>query len=240
MKRFVVLALLLVQYHLYSQNNAFNEKPPVFPSCESATIDALQRCFDTNVYTRIFDTFKVPETVSKENYKGDVVVIFEVDTTGQFKVIYVDAMYDTLKTEVKRVFSTFPQITPATYNGSKTYKQYAISIKIPLVNQAEIAQNVTKETAINRIEQQAKAEFERVNHSLKTFEDSAFSSQLNIPFTHSDYARFDRNMNLVGTNSHTASKPFVYEDVANYYDFKVEKKQIAKRNHDLGRTKTLE
>ena len=61
--------------------------------------------------------------VSNENYKGEVVVLFEVDTTGLFKVIYVDAMYDTLKTEVKRVFSTFPKIEPATYNGRKTYKQ---------------------------------------------------------------------------------------------------------------------
>lgn len=236
MKRFVALALLLVQYSMYSQNNAFNEKPPVFPNCANVNIDVLQHCFDTNVYKHIFDTFKLPETVSKENYKGDVVVIFEVDTTGQFKVIYVDAMYDALKTEVNRVFSTLPQITPATYNGRKTYKQYSIAIKIPLVDQAESAQNATKETAINRIEHQAKTEFDSVNQSLKPFENNAFSSQLNIPFIHSDYARFDRNMNLVGTNSHTASKPFVYEDVAKYYDFKAEKDKLQKeRNTWAGR-----
>ena len=228
MKRFVVLALLLVQYHLFSQNNAFHEKPPVFPVCENVAIDALQHCFDTHVYQHIFNTFLVPENVLKEHYKGDVVVIFEVDTTGQFKVIYVEAMYESLKTEVKRVFSAFPKITPATYNGRNTYKQYTVSIKIPLVNQTEIEQNATKETAIHTIEEQAKTEFDSINKSIEAFADKAFSSQLNIPFTHSDYARFDRNMNLVGTNSHTASKPFVYNDVANYYDFKAEKNKLQK------------
>ena len=234
MKRFVVLLLLLVQYQLYSQNNMFNEKAPVFPNCENATIDALQRCFDTNVYTHIFDTFKVPETISKENYKGEVAVIFEVDTTGQFKVMYVDAMYHVLKTEVKRVFSTLPKITPATYNGRKTYKQYAVTIKIPLVNQAEAISNASKQTAIAKVEQQTITEFDSVNQSLKTFEDPSFSSQLNIPFTHSDYARFDRNMNVLGANNHTASKPFVYEDVAKYYDFKAEKSKLRKETTTWG------
>ena len=100
MKQFVVLFLLFISVSIYSQNRAYNEKPPVFPSCDSLTIDALQQCFDTQVYNHIFETFKVPEKVSKEKYKGEVIVLFEVDTTGQFKVLYVEAMYDELKTEV--------------------------------------------------------------------------------------------------------------------------------------------
>ncbi|MFI0428587.1 gliding motility protein RemB [Mariniflexile sp. HMF6888] len=228
MKQFVVLFLLFTSLTMYSQNKAYNEKPPVFPSCDSLTIDKLQTCFDTNVYNHVFDNFKVPEQVTKEHYKGDVIVLFEVDTTGQFKVLYVEAMYDELKTEVKRVFSLFPKVTPATYNGRKTYKQYTIPIRIPLVDQTAIPQDITKEKELSKLEQQAKAEFDSVNTSLKAFENKAYSSQLNIPFTHSDYARFDRNMNIVGTNSHTASKPFIYEDVSRYYDFKAEKGKLLK------------
>ncbi len=150
MKRFVVLLLLLVQYHTYSQGNTLFEKPPVFSNCDSLEISQLQKCFDQNVYAHIFNNFKVPEYVSKENYKGEVVVLFEVDTTGLFKVIYVDAMYDALKTEVKRVFSTFPKITPATYNGRKTYKQYSIPIRIPLVEQNVATQDLAKQNEISK------------------------------------------------------------------------------------------
>ena len=58
-----------------------------------------------------------------------------------------------------------------------------------------------------------------------TFE---YKSQLNIPFTHQYYARFDRQLNLIGSNSHTASKPFIYEEIAPYYDFE-------KANEDLNK-----
>ncbi|WP_445737533.1 gliding motility protein RemB [Mariniflexile sp.] len=228
MKRYMVLLLLLVQYNSYAQDHALYEKPPVFPKCDSLQITALQKCFDANVYALIYDNFKVPEHVIKENYKGEVVVIFEVDTSGVFKIIYIEAMYDALKTEVKRVFSAFPKIQPATYNGRKTYKQYTLPVRIPLVDQTEGTQNLAKQNAISKQEQQAKAEFDSVNKSLKIFDNKAYGSQLNIPFIHSDYSRFDRNMNLVGTNSHTASKPLVYEDVSKYYDFKTEKEKLQK------------
>jgi hypothetical protein len=228
MKRFVVLLLLLVQYNTYSQENVLYEKPPVFSNCDSLEILDLQKCFDKNVYSRIYDNFKIPENVTIENYKGEVVVLFEVDTTGLFKVIYIDAMYDSLKTEAKRVFGMFPKIQPATYNGRKTYKQYSIPVKIPLVNQAIVTQDLAKQNEISVQEQLAKAEYDNVNKSLKDFENKAYSSQLNIPFVHGEYSKFDRNMNLVGSNSHTASKPFVYEDVSKYYDFKVEKEKLQK------------
>ena len=228
MKQFIVLLLLLVQYNSYAQNNSYNEKPPVFSNCETVEIDALQKCFDKNIYARIYGNFKVPQKAINENYRGEVVVLFEVDTTGQFKVIYVDAMYEELKTEVKRVISIFPKVKPATYNGRPTYKQYSIPIKIPLVNQALVTKDLAKENEISKLEKELKAEFDKINEGLQAFENKRFSSQLNIQFTHSDYSRFDRNMNLIGINSHTASKPFVYEDVANYYDFDAEKERLQK------------
>ncbi len=43
-----------------------------------------------------------------------------------------------------------------------------------------------------------------------------YKSGLNIPFTHQNYAKFDYNVNVVGTNSHTAAKPYSYVDVSKY------------------------
>ncbi|WNH14335.1 gliding motility protein RemB [Thalassobellus suaedae] len=234
MRQYIVLLLLLVQYNIYAQSHSYYEKPPVFSNCENVVIDSLQNCFDNNVFTHIYENFKVPQKILNENYKGEVIVLFEVDTTGQFKVIYVDAMYNELKDEVKRVFSTFSKIQPATYNGRKTYKQYSIPVKIPLVNQTVVTQDLAKEKEVSKLEKQAKAEFDKVNDDLKVFENEAYNSQLNIQFTHSDYSRFDRQMNLIGTNSHTASKPFVYEAVSKYYDFKAEKQKLLKETDNWG------
>ena len=73
------------------------------------------------------------------------------------------------------------------------------------------------------LERQAKKEYDSINKSLVTYEDLEYKSQLNIPFTHQGYSKFDRNLNVVGTNSHTASKPFIYQDVSRYYDFEAKK-----------------
>ena len=121
MKKFTLL-LLLIPFFTFSQEDSFFEKPPVFPNCESLDIDNIQNCFDANVLNHIYNTFKIPENVSKENYSGEVVVLFEVDKDGAFRVIYVDAMYDELKDEATRVFNELPKIKPGTYNGKPTFK----------------------------------------------------------------------------------------------------------------------
>ncbi|KAA5827791.1 gliding motility protein RemB [Algibacter amylolyticus] len=233
MKQFIVLVLLLVQYNFYAQDAFSVEKPPVFPNCEEVAISDLQSCFNTQVYNEIHNNFKVPTNLTEAGFKGEVVVVFEVDTTGQFKIVYTDAIYSELKDEAKRVFSEFPKVQPATYNGKSTFKQYSLPIKIPLVNQAEGVNNTTSANvnatkAISPLELAAKKEYDNVNKELKDFENQAFKSQLNIQFTHSDYARFDRQMNMVGTNSHTASKPFLYEEVSKYFDFEAEQKELYK------------
>ncbi|MEP5340605.1 MAG: gliding motility protein RemB [Algibacter sp.] len=237
MKRFIVLLLLLVQFNIYSQNNSFIEKSPVFPNCNAVAIDSLRICFDKNVNEFIFNTFKVPQNVIDEAYKGEVVVLFEVDKEGRFKTIYVDGMYSELKEEANRVFSELPKITPGTYNGKPTYKQYSLAIQIPLVNLTVEADQLEKVKEISKIEQQAKTEFDSVINALVPYSNKAYSSQLNIPFIHSEYAKFDRSMNVIGTNSHTASKPFVYDEVSKYYDFKAEKEKLKKEANSWGERK---
>ncbi len=229
MKRFIVLCLLLVQYNGFTQDPFLYEKPPVFPGCDTVNISKLQQCFNKHVHEHIYNNFKVPQNVDNDSYKGQVVVLFEVDTTGGFKVVYVDAIYKALQQETKRVFSTLKKVEPATYNGRKTYKQYSIAIPIPLEAYTGENDETTSVTKVSKLEARAVAEFDSVKKAYQPFENKSFNnSQLNIPFQHSRYSRFDRSMNLVGTNSHTASKPFLYEDVSKYYDFKAEKEALHK------------
>ena len=83
-------------YSIVSQSTLYNEKPPIFESCEGIGLDALQDCFDKNVYQFIYANFKVPDEVSNDSYTGEVSVLFEVDTTGTFQLVYVDALYETI------------------------------------------------------------------------------------------------------------------------------------------------
>jgi len=234
MKQFIVFLLLVIQYNGYSQNRFSSEKPPVFKRCEGVSIDSLQACFDKNVFDFIYNNFEVPKRVYDENYKGELVVLFEVDTLGQFRVIYADAIYPELKKEALRVFSEFPKVRPATYNTRKTFKQYSIPIKIPLVNQSVVTQDLAEVNKKSKLEEQATREFDSVIRGRKIFENKEYTSQLNIPFVHSEYAKFGREMNLVGTNSHTGSKPFTYAEVSKYYNIKAEKETIKKEKSSWG------
>lgn len=227
-KPLLVIVLCAIQYNLYSQDNLFFERPPVFPECESTSVDSLQACFDKQIYTKIFNEFQVPEEVTEANYKGEVVILFEVDAEGEFRVIYVDAMYSELKEEARRVFENFPKIQPATYNGNATFKQYSMGIRIPLVDQSVATKDLSEDEELAELENAVKSEYDSENQNLKPFSNREFSSTLNIPFTHSYYAQFDRHVNLVGTNSHTGSKPYMYEDVDKYYDFEAEQAKLAK------------
>ena len=228
MKKFIVFIFLTFQFQTYAQEKFLFEKPPVFIDCENLEIDVLQECFDNKVFNLIFENLKVPQKVSDENYKGELVILFEVNKEGEFRVLYTDAMYKELKDEALRVFSEFPKIKPGTYNGKPTFKQYSMEIKIPLVNQIASSKDLSKENELSILEQEAKTEFDSVNKALIPYVDREFNSQLNIPFTHSYYSKFDQSMNLVGTNSHTASKPFLFDEVSKYYDFDEDKKSLLK------------
>ncbi len=234
---FLLIALFSAALGL-SQNDTYYETYPKFEDCQSQTDEALKQCFNNKVYKQLFTDFKVPEKVTQDNYKGDVGIMFEVDKEGQFNVVYIDAAYNELKDEVKRVFASFPKVSPATYNGKPAFKQFSIKLLIPLQDQSQRIQTVDnlspeakKDKELNELtalEAQAKQEFDSVKKALTPYNGKAFRSQVNIPFSHENYARFDQAINRVGTNSHTASKPYRYEVVSKYHDFQAENDALKK------------
>lgn len=211
------------------------EKSPIFPGCESQPISELKTCFNNKINTHIYNSFKVPQITIDDDYNGEVQVLFEVNKEGEISILYVDAVYDELKEETKRVFEDLPKVAPGTYNGKPTFFQYSLGIDIPLVNPIEIQTKREEPSLVDMksttdLNADVSNEFDSVNDSIFKYQKLEYSSQLNIPFTHNYYALFDQQMNGLGTNSHTAAKPFIYEDVAAYYDFKAEKEALVKGN----------
>lgn len=215
--------LFFSSYILTAQIGAsYLERYPVFDNCSELNELNLEYCFNRTLQQFIFDNFEIPEEVLDKNYSGEVNILFEVSKEGEFSVLYINSVFDSLKEESKRVFSELPKIEPPTYNGQPTYMQFTYRVNIPLQKPGEVVK--TKE--LNEKEQRDFLinEYDAIENL--PYENEEYTSNLNIPLSHHNYSRFDPALNRVGLNNHTAQKPYIYEEVNKYYDFEGENTKL--------------
>lgn len=230
----VLLALFLSLFSVFTYSQDLNilesslspERFPVFLNCEKRENKELESCFYNEVQDFVFQNFVVPENLIENNFQGSVKVLFEVDANGIFKVIYVNAIDEELLKEAKRVFAKFPKITPSTYNGRPVYSKYNITISIPLKSTETRASEALVRAEIIQSSKKQLTELDSIVY--KKYNNPEYNSHLNIPFSHSYYAQFDGALNRVGSNNHTASKPYTYAEVSKYYDIKAANEKLKK------------
>lgn len=224
---YIVVAFAQNVNETAKQSGLSPERFPVFHNCENVEAKALENCFYKEIQDLVFQNFVVPENLVQSNFEGTVKVLFEVDKNGDFKVIYANAINESLINEAKRVFSKFPKIKPSTYNGNPTFSQYNISISIPLKSAEQMASQAAAAAAeVLKVKPKQLTELDSIVY--KKFNNPQFNSHLNVPFSHSYYSRFDPAMNQVGANNHTASKPYTYVEVAKYYSISDQNEKIKK------------
>lgn len=225
-KGFLIVLLSSSIFSVFAQNNTNNSKQsvisterfPVFANCKNLEASDLESCFYNQVQDFVFENFVVPENLVQHNFQGKVKVLFEVNSDGVFKVIYVNAVDDELIDEAKRVFKKLPKIEPSTYDGKPTYSKFNITISIPLKSPEQMAAEALVKAATFHSTNEPLTELDSIAYA--KFSNPEFESHLNIPFSHSYYAQFDGALNQVGSNNHTASKPYTYAEVSKYYDLK--------------------
>jgi hypothetical protein len=230
----VLLALFLSLFSVFTYSQDLNilesslspERFPVFSNCENKENKELESCFYNEVQDFVFQNFVVPENLIEHNFQGSVKVLFEVDANGIFKVIYVNAINEELLKEAKRIFAKFPQITPSTYNGRPVYSKYNITISIPLKSAETRASEALVRAETIQSSKKQLTELDSIVY--KKYNNPEYNSHLNIPFSHSYYAQFDGALNRVGSNNHTASKPYTYAEVSKYYDIKAANEKLKK------------
>ena len=227
MKTFYTLFLLLPFLVCAQTATTSSERYPVFNECESVALSKLENCFDATLKSFIYSNFQIPDGIETKDLKTDVTVIFEVDTEGIFNVIYTEAVYEKLQEATLAVFEKLPKIQPASYNSRAIDMQFRMPIKLPLsrmlnptINEIDDPVKAITTVSPNTI----KNEYDDVE--VRPFKNRQASSQINIPLSHEVYSRFDDDMNQVGTNNHTASKPLLYKEVQRYYDFEKENKKL--------------
>lgn len=219
-----LLFLLTLGFSALVQAQETNDKFPVFPDCNAKPSEEQEACFYNTLQNFVYQNFKVSQADNQT--KGTIYAVFEVDTTGVFKPIYIEAPSKELKQETEAVLKKLPKVKPAEYSGRSVYSKFNLKIAIPLQEPVPYGTSVVKtdettsKTNQNLIDNSKElTEFEDVAKNYKEFKNPQFKSGLNIPFTHQNYAVFDALLNQVGSNNHTATKPYSYADVAKYYDF---------------------
>lgn len=229
-----IISLLIFMFGSWianAQDNVqYTEQFPIFPECKGKVYKELERCFNEQLQDFVYNHFQVPAELKASNYTGTIMVLFEVDDKGSFKTLYIDTNDDRLSQEVKKVFAQLPVIGPSTYNGKPTYSKYTIKIAIPLKSVADMAaenERIRIAESKNYVLNQDKELKEYDNITYHKFNNPKFESNLGVPFSHSYYAWFDDKINQVGSNSHTAVKPYSYAEVARYYNFREENEKLA-------------
>ena len=197
-------------------------KPPVYSGCEDVALEDLNNCFNSKVKAAILDEFKVPAIVENESYKGKINVVFIVSKEGVFEILYVKSMYPELEDEVKRVFQTLPVIKGPTYNGRAIDERYQIPIRIPLSDNYQTQVVVDDKSDI---------EEEILDNKNTLFPE--FQSELNIPFVHQEYDDIIYHLNK-DENTHTASKPYLFNEVNPYINLEAKRTKILKDKESWG------
>ncbi|MFK8060382.1 MAG: gliding motility protein RemB [Polaribacter sp.] len=219
-KKYIFLVLLFPSV-LFSQK----ERYPIFDVCKGAEIESLENCFFATTKKHFFSDFKTPPIVENEAFTGNVNITFAVTEQGDFNLIYINTPYQELKDEVKRVFLNFPKITPAWNNNHPTAMKFILPVSFPItLEQATVSvkgenSKDKKEDLFTVVEKNRIADSTFLEHN----------SHLNVPFTHQRYVDYEFAMHKT-KGTHTASKPYTYNEVGKYFDLTAQKKQFLKPN----------
>jgi hypothetical protein len=224
MKKLLLLTFLLTATFICAQS----ERLPTYKSCENQDIKNIESCFYKTTKESFFKEFNAPSIMDSEKYKGTVNVVFIVTNKGSFKLIYVNSPYKELKTEVERVFKTFPVIAPAQYNNNNIEMRFVLPLNFPLQIGNEVLDEIVEEN-----------QFKKVIPLKKAIDKSLFiehKSQLNMPFNHQRYINYEYALNK-STNTHSSVKPYTYSTVNSVYDLDAEKSRFLKADQTtwLGR-----
>lgn len=229
-KSFRLFFLLLPLISFSQSFTGDQERFPVFSECAAVPYEEEENCFSDTLKDKILLNFEVPEKVLMDGYKGQMVVLFEVKKDGSFGIIYIDAAYSELKEEMREVFKDLPEVKPATFNARPVTMQFRMPVNIPLEAASSVDAGISGLEVLSTKDDYSDLRVTEEYDQIKSrpFGNRRAESAINIPLSHEFYNRFDGNVNRVGTNFHSASKPLLFEEVKPYYDFELENQKLSK------------
>ena len=206
---------------------------PRFEACSERSMSALPDCFTEQFNLMLREASSGWEF--NELSQDEVSVLFEVNKEGDFVLRYMDSPTESLRGDLNQFFSDLPQIQPASYNGRTIYMQFRMHFSPGDLSEIQWSsdgaqsansgvQTQTKSPVLSQIKQPkiksfskpSGDEYSRVQQD--KYQGQEYQSGVLIPLSHRRYNEFDAAMNQLGSNSHTAQKPYRYSELARYYD----------------------
>lgn len=225
MRAFLFLGFILAfTLNLGAQETIY----PRFDDCPlQAEIGLQKQCFEKYLKSKLKELVIVKTEEIKINPEK-ISLIFDVNKKGDFNLIFIDTGSKILKEKFELAFRNMPQIQPALAYGNPTFMQFSIDLFYPFVHEepTKYEDSRLKPSHLSPSLIKAKKEFDDIEKNIKKYDGELYSSHAFIPLSHEIYNRFDREINLIGTNIHTAQKPFSYQEIKPYYDFKAKNENL--------------
>ncbi|MGB3590675.1 MAG: hypothetical protein WBA16_03230 [Nonlabens sp.] len=239
--------VLLLLCSTFSIAQITDEIYPVFQECDDLDQIALQDCFYTNLYSKLLENYDQSASADPADAADAAVVSvrFEVDREGRFQIILLGGESESARDAVRNSFEQLPVVRPATYRGTPIYMQFVVNITTPLIEGGRFlraVENQPKQPGTNSpvnpsVTENAVASdsiaFAKANQDFSTiisnqYDKHELRSNANIPFSYQRYHRYEAAMNKVGTNAHTAVKPYTFNYVNQYFDLEADRDALLK------------
>ncbi len=221
---------------------------PRFEDCSSESREALPNCFTQHINLLMQEASKSWGIANSS--KGQVSVLFEVDKSGEFVLRYIDSPSEPIRAQVREFFTALPVIEPANYNGRTIYMQFKLHFSLSdlsnldLTTQIEqIAQTDLETIQLNANRSQGQGteikSFARPKANeygavvQDKYQGQGYQSDVLIPLSHRRYDEFEAAMNQIGSNNHTAQKPYRFSEVQAYCDIKAADSSLKKTTKNL-------
>lgn len=220
--RFIIF-LFFISIIGFAQKSYDSTVFPKFENCESLANQDLKACFYDQVSQHFYNALA---NDSLRLAQDKVHLLFDIDETGKKSIFHLNAQNNIIKEKVLDIFKTLPETKPGYFEGKPNKQRFTVILNFPLekpiIEEKVLKQSTSKELKNN----QEHSEFDNIVYL--PFENPIYESRINLPFTHQNYALFDAWLNQVGTNNHTASKPYTYQDVQKYFNLKNHNQQLMK------------
>jgi protein TonB len=138
MKQALFIICLLITTGLFAQEEwggvdkntiTMKEVAPVWPGCESGSVEQRDNCFNQKLANHIAKNFKYPAEEYKKNVQGRVVVEFIVNEKGLIEIKNISGGNAGLQAEAKRNIMSIPKMAkPGMLAGKPRAIQYTVPI----------------------------------------------------------------------------------------------------------------
>lgn len=207
---------------------------PVYAGCETET--ELLTCLQSKLEQDFIRGFQTALAEQQLTYDGEVFALVENTPAGKWQLLYTNLRNQPEELAVAQAIAQLPDALPALSQGNPTSAKYTIQLAWPSatcisptkgvpvqVSSPKLIEKIdgTKKLAEMRYKQKDTlrewSDFDDLVE--KPFANERYNSGLPVAFSHQHYALFQAQLQGLGANNHTASKPYLYSELQPYFDY---------------------